>query len=192
MLFFQNFDKSFRKLILSDVDWVQTCIKQDGTSACQYSFAIMFLWQDIYETYYMNFKQCLLRKSSEDEALISYHYPIGNKKQRKSAAEFLIKDAFKKGKKIHFYGMCDETLAELHDINPNLSIEASLVRDNQNYILSSEIISNLETSNYTKHKKYLSRFLENSDWNYEIINNENLCECIDFNKKWYQCKVSYF
>jgi hypothetical protein len=134
---------------------------------------------------YGEYNHCLIRKSDETNELITYHYPIGPGKFRKEAARFLIKAAAKKHKSVHFYGLSDETLLELKQIQDEKNIHYELIRDNQNYILLSEKIINIENSNYTKHKRYLERFKENTNWSWELINSDNISECIKFNQDWY-------
>lgn len=180
-----TFNKRFRKLTFSDIEWIQDLIKADGNTGCQYSFACMYLWQDIFETVYCQHKNCLIRKSEESKTHITYHYPIGDKKDRKEAARSLIKKAFLAHKTIHFYGLSDETLAELKEISQEGNMNYELVRDNQNYILLSDNIINLEGSKYSKHKRYLARFKENTNWSWESITQDNVADCIKFNENWY-------
>lgn len=175
----------FRKLKLTDINWVQALIRADGGMGCQYSFASMFLWQDIYKTAYCEYKNSLIRKSDETDSYISYHYPIGEKNDRIAAAAFIIKNAFRARKSVHFYGLYDETLKELQELYNGSTVSFELVRDNQNYIILSENIIKLEGSKYSKHRRYLARFEEYTNWNWEIITRNNAASCISFNRQWY-------
>lgn len=186
MFFINKFNSAYKykKLDISDREWVQQLIKEDRGYGCEYTFASMFLWQDVYLTTYSELNNCLIRKSEESKERISYHYPIGTSENRIRALEFLYKIAKKRHQELFLYGVLDETLEELKDIFGN-KLTYELVRDNQNYIYRTEDIASLAGKKYYSHRKNIKKFKENKAWFYEPITKENAPLCNNLCDLWY-------
>lgn len=176
----------YRKLELSDREWVQQLIREDKNIGCEYSFASMYLWQDIYETTYARLHNCLIRKSEEDYTHVTYHYPIGLAANRVKALKYLVKEADRKHKKLLLYGLSDDTMAEMRSLYGEKDFQYEMVRDNQNYILSTDKIANLKETIYRDKRRFTNRFKENNNWSYEELTKDKAILCERMSDEWYR------
>jgi len=173
----------FRKLELSDRNWILEKFKESNFQGCEYSFGNNFIWRNSYNLEVLDYKgYCFL--VSTFEGVTAYSYPVGNGDiDIKEAVEALIADSKCRNIPFVLRGVTQENLDKLLLIFPEL-FDYEIDRGESDYIYLTERLTTLSGKKLQAKRNHIARFKDNPNWVYEPITRENIDECIEFNHKW--------
>ena len=149
---------------------------------CDFTFGNLFFWSVVENTNIAFLNDFLFIRFSDCENFY-YTFPLGNG-EIKNAINLILEDAKSNGKKIKFVCLnknqakiLKEILGEKIKINEN--------RDSFDYVYSLEKLSALSGRKYHSKKNHFNSFKNKYDFKFELINEENISQCISFAREWY-------
>ena len=179
-------ERPFRKLTMSDREWVDALCKADGGEGTHVHFLTMLLYQEMYPyDQFRTLSGSLIKRGWMEDGKFFCQYPIGKSADRIKAVQKIIKLYSHQVKKFVFFGLSEETLAELQSIYGQNITEAVNDRDSQEYLLDTQEFLALEGPGYSNLRTKMRRFNRNIPWTYEEINRDNIQECIALCDSWY-------
>lgn len=177
----------FRRIQLSDRDWIETILKKADLKGCEYTFVNNFIWEEQYHLEIAKVEGFYCSRSGLNENL-EYTFPIGDG-NLKLVIEKLMEDAKERNCPFVLRAMLKEHVEQLQAHYPD-QFEYSTSRDDSDYIYTVEKLSALSGKRLHGKRNHIARFKDNENWNYEPIDESNIQECIDMNRKWcekYSC-----
>lgn len=178
----------FESAQVSDRQWVS----EKAVKACymnmEYSFGILYLWKDTYNTKIANADGFLTARSLYSEGgkeKYIYLFPVGGDGDVKTVIEKLREQSHAEGEKLTFYGITDCNKAILESLYPG-EFNFKVNRTTFEYIYNVEDLAYLSGKKYHSKRNHITRFeREYYNWDYEEITSENLIECMQMCDKWY-------
>ncbi|MEI6578199.1 MAG: phosphatidylglycerol lysyltransferase domain-containing protein [Eubacteriales bacterium] len=165
---------------LNDKLWVKELLSNSQYMGCEYSFGNMFIWSPIYNTKITRYKDFLITKSEGKTP--SYCCPAG-KGDVKSTFLELFKDAERCGHPFRMFGLSKECVVTLDEMFPNKFVFEPY-RDGFDYIYLTEDLINLAGQKYHGKRNHIAAFKKSNSWSFEMINDQNIKECIKMNSEW--------
>lgn len=173
---------SFKKPTIEDKQWVDECLKYVNSFNCEYTFGNLLVWSTSYLTTICKYKDFLLCRWGRNNNYM-YSVPIG-KGDFKDAVEQIINDA----KSFHItpviYGVTENYKKLIDKYFPNrFSYEYD--EGYNDYIYSVEKMAELRGKKYHGKRNHITNFKKNNpDWSFEILNQDNINECIALHSQW--------
>lgn len=173
---------SFKKPTIEDKQWVDECLKYVNSFNCEYTFGNLLVWSTSYLTTICKYKDFLLCRWGRNNDYM-YSVPIG-KGDFKDAVEQIINDA----KSFHItpviYGVTENYKKLIDKYFPNrFSYEYD--EGYNDYIYSVEKMAELRGKKYHGKRNHITNFKKNNpDWSFEILNQDNINECIALHSQW--------
>lgn len=173
---------SFKKPTIEDKQWVDECLKYVNSFNCEYTFGNLLVWSTSYLTTICKYKDFLLCRWGRNNDYM-YSVPIG-KGDFKDAVEQIISDA----KSFHItpviYGVTENYKKLIDKYFPNrFSYEYD--EGYNDYIYSVEKMAELRGKKYHGKRNHITNFKKNNpDWSFEILNQDNINECIALHSDW--------
>ncbi len=173
---------SFKKPTIEDKQWVDECLKYVNSFNCEYTFGNLLVWSTSYLTTICRYKDFLLCRWGRNNDYM-YSVPIG-KGDFKDAVEQIINDA----KSFHItpviYGVTENYKKMIDKYFPNrFSYEYD--EGYNDYIYSVEKMAELKGKKYHGKRNHITNFKKNNpDWSFEILNQDNINECIALHSQW--------
>lgn len=173
---------SFKKPVIEDKEWVDECLKYVNSFNCEYTFGNLLVWSTAYSTgicRYKDFLMCRWGKSND----YMYSVPIGTG-DFKDAVEQIIHDAKSFGLTPTIYGVTENYKKLIDKYFPDqFTYEGD---DGYNdYIYSVEKMAELRGKKYHGKRNHITNFKKNNpDWSFEILNKDNINECITLHTEW--------
>lgn len=173
---------SFKKPTIEDKQWVDECLKYVNSFNCEYTFGNLLVWSTSYLTTICRYKDFLLCRWGRNNDYM-YSVPIG-KGDFKEAVEQIINDA----KSFHItpviYGVTENYKKMIDKYFPNrFSYEYD--EGYNDYIYSVEKMAELKGKKYHGKRNHITNFKKNNpDWSFEILNQDNINECIALHSQW--------
>lgn len=172
----------FRKPVIDDKKWVDERLKYAASFNCEYTFGNLFIWRDSYRTTICDNDEFLLCRWGK-EGEYRYSVPIGSG-DFKSAVNVLISDAKANGVKPVFYGVTQHYKELLDKLFPN-GFTYEYDEGYNDYIYSVSKMAELKGKKYHAKRNHINNFKKNNpDWQFEVITNDNIGECIDLHAQW--------
>jgi hypothetical protein len=173
----------FRRITIEDRDWIRSCVAETDYRGSNYSFAVMLMWQDAYETQVAQFKDFAVFRSRMDDGSLGYAMPVGRGDLREVIEE-LRKDAKRHGQLLSLYGVEDSAKFWL---KTNMAGEFNYEpdRDFWDYVYDREALATLKGKKYAGKRNHINRFTEDGEWHYEKLDDSNVEACIEMAKYWY-------
>lgn len=176
----------FHKATLSDKDWVNKCLTHAGSYNCEYTFGNLFVWSTAYCTEICHYNDFLICRWGRGDD-ISYSLPIGEG-DFSDAVIAIVENAKELGVTPKIYGITDGYLAMLQEaFTGKFSYEFD---DGYNdYIYSVQKMTTLAGKKYHGKRNHINNFNKNNpDWIFELIDSNNIDDCIAFHKKWIESR----
>lgn len=173
---------SFKKPTIEDKQWVDECLKYVNSFNCEYTFGNLLVWSTSYLTTICKYKDFLLCRWGRNNNYM-YSVPIG-KGDFKDAVEQIISDA----KSFHItpviYGVTENYKKLIDKYFPDcFSYEYD--EGYNDYIYSVEKMAELKGKKYHGKRNHITNFKKNNpDWTFEILNQDNINECIALHSEW--------
>ncbi len=176
----------FYKPELSDKKWVDSCLKHAASVSCEYTFGNTYIWSDVYNSRICRYKDFFICRWGSGNG-ISYSLPLGEG-DFTDAINRIIEDAISLGVKPRIYGVTSGYLAMLQEAFTG-KFTYSFDSGFNDYVYKSENLAYLSGKKYHSKRNHISNFKKNnSDWAFEIINSDNISDCLALHKKWIENK----
>lgn len=173
---------NFKKPEITDKKWVDECLKHANSMNCEYTFGNTYVWAESYNTEICKFKDFFICRWGEGKNL-SYSLPLGEG-DFTEAVNMIIADAEANGVKPCIYGI---TQGYLHMLQEAFFGKFTYKFDDSfsDYIYLTEKMANLSGKKYHGKRNHITNFKKNyPDWSFEILNSENIPECIGLHMRW--------
>jgi len=170
---------NFKKPTLEDVEIIKKYLNTVMFYGCEFSVANVILWADYYRLEFCEIKDMMVCRTNGD--VISYVYPIG-KGDIKETVDILIDDCKKSGIPFTLHGITEEmaeNLNRLYDGKFTFKFDDA----SSDYIYNSKDLITLVGKKFSSKRNHINK-IENSNWQYEVINDDNKNDCIEMSKKW--------
>lgn len=171
----------FKKISLTDKSWVDELLKFSDFRGAEYNFTNLFIWEPVFESKICRFKDFLLLTSGAGENT-RYLFPAGKGDYKEVLSE-LAEDAKVKNAPFILIGIPPEMVETVKSIFPE-NIGVDPVRDSFDYVYESEKLITLSGKKLQPKRNHLARFTELPNWSYEVIDEKNLEECVQFTEGW--------
>ncbi len=172
----------FKKPVVDDKQWADECLKYANSFNCEYTFGNIFVWSTAYRTKICKYKDFLMCRWGKAEQLI-YSIPIG-KGNFKDAVNQIILDAQTNEVKPVIYGVTGNYKKLLEENFPD-KFSYKFNEGYNDYIYSVEKMANLSGRKYHSKRNHITNFKKyNPNWSFEILNKDNLNECIELHSEW--------
>lgn len=170
----------FQEIKIEDRDWAKRLLEKSDFRCCEYSFGNNYVWQHIYNITICHYKDFYLVKSGIGKKT-RFFFPSGEG-DIKDAISHLKEYADSLGIKLKLIVVPQKSLEMLKEFYGD-EIEISSNRDDFDYVYNYSDLSELKGKKYHGKRNHINRFLEN-DWSFEPLNQENIPDCLEMNKKW--------
>jgi hypothetical protein len=171
-------EPSFRPLLKEHKSLFDAVFKECPPQISEFTFTNLFAWRNIYR---LSFGQLdgfyIIRSDASSGA--RFFPPLGRGDEKK-AVETLIFD---------FQGTCirvPEALAKACAANEGLV--CSFDPDNSDYLYSCQDLINLKGRKYDGKRNLIKRFKSAFRYEYEVLNQEAVQECLAFQEQWCEIK----
>ena len=171
----------FQPLDVSDSQFINSILKNNNTSNCEYCFGNIYPYLAVMDIEYAYVSSCLIIKCIVSDGLY-YMFPAG-KGNVKSALDFLVEDAEKSGLPSRIYAVSREN-AELFRSIYGEKFKINENRDSFDYIYNSSDLINLSGKKYQPKRNHISYFKRNFNWKYEKLSADNIPQCLEMSNKW--------
>ena len=177
---------NFKVPELSDKQWADKCLKHAASMNCDYTFGNCYLWRLAYNTEickYKNFFIC--RWGNGDD--ITYSLPLGEG-DFTDAICAMVENAKDCGHKLKIYGVTEGYWGMLQEAFTG-KFDYTYDPGNFDYIYSVQKMASLSGKKYHSKRNHITNFKKNHpDWSFEIINKDNISQCLEAHAKWIASK----
>jgi len=172
----------FRKPVVGDRLWVEKIFRGSGSRGCEYSFATLYLWSDIYRQQVAEFEGDVLERLSGARGP-AYLFPAGRAPLRRTL-EALAQDAAQRGQSCRLACVTPEQKEQVEAAWPE-RFQWELDRDGFDYVYEIGRLAELPGKKLQGKRNHINRFLENCpDWTTEEITEKTLPECAEMDREW--------
>lgn len=203
---------NFKKIELSDKQWVDSLLKLSDYRATEFCFTSMFIWADIFKSEIARYGDFVLLRSLVDDT-IEYieknELPKGNPAldsgKRKAyyvlpsgrgnlldVLPLLVEDAKSLDREFRLTAIPPALIPEMETAFPEM-FEFHQARDTFDYIYDTERFTNLPGTKLQARRNQISVFKRSNNWTYEsICSKDEKCqkqiqECMEMTKEW--CRI---
>ncbi len=174
----------FKKIELSDKNWITDCINISQYKNCEFSFANNFIWRETSNLMVANIEGFYVMRGKMENGYF-YSFPVGCGDIKK-AMDILKADAFSLNSKLTFKFIPQDALPILLENFPD-EFEVEEDRDKFDYIYLSDKMITLSGKKLHAKRNHINAFTRDNSWSYEPISADNLAECEAMSEKW--CKL---
>lgn len=171
----------FRKIELTDKEWIDTLLGYSDYRGAEYCFTNLFIWDGVYNSRIARHKDFLLFISGEGENA-RYLYPAG-RGDKKEAIELLKKDALERGVKMILIGLSQEAAGELESLYPG-EFSIRPYRNSFDYIYEKERLISLSGKKLQSKRNHINFFKNSYNWNFQEFSPDKAEEVKAFNLEW--------
>ena len=169
----------FKKIELTDAEVYKSFIDVSNELSCEYAFANLLMWKELYNNMIAVCDGQLIIKS-EDDGVETFYLPLGDDFQK---GINLIKE-YKNGEKIDFWAQDGPRFEKFKEHYKNEFI-FNEVRDAFDYVYLTTDLAELKGKKYHSKRNHISAFSKMYDWNYEKISADNISAVKLCAQEWY-------
>ncbi len=174
---------SFKKVEVADGARVKPCLAAAQKMSCDYNFANLYSWGDIYDLRWAIHRERLLVYSGKDDFMFM---PVGAPCSVEEMVEMSDR-LVRQGASGNYVLMDAEYVERNNAINEYFTAEAD--RDNADYVYSARALVELKGRKMHKKKNLLSQFLRNNPgYASEKMSVRQAGECFMLAEKWCEVK----
>ncbi len=170
----------FKQIKITDKEIIDLYFNKVKSTACDYCFTNLFIWQYHYDHQYAIVEDFLVVKTFENDKT-AFWFPVGDGDLLCCIGR-LIEYTKQANIPLEFTRVTEEQSKQLialyHD-----QIVITEDRDSFDYLYRSEDLISLKGKKYHQKRNHINRFIENN-WTFEPITPDNADECISFNNRW--------
>ncbi|MDE7322458.1 MAG: GNAT family N-acetyltransferase [Lachnospiraceae bacterium] len=171
----------FHPITMDDRDWINEKLKEDNLGACEYTFANNFIWAGVYGVQVGKIHDCGVIRYRE-QMNYKYSFPFGNG-DKKSVIELLKGICGAHGHRLGIYPVDENDRLKLIEWFPG-EFEITPDRDRFDYVYSVEKLSSLRGKKLHGKRNHIARFMDDGDWSYEKMSEDNITECRKMAQEW--------
>ncbi|MBR5856336.1 MAG: DUF2156 domain-containing protein [Bacteroidales bacterium] len=179
----------FKKIELSDKEWVDQLLQYSDYGATEFNFTVLFIWKEVFCTRIARYKDFLIVRfcpqGSSDTGKARYFFPAG-RGNHKEVLEEMMQDARCLNAQFTLLSILEEQKAILEELFPDKFLFTPN-RNSFDYIYLAENLITLKGKKYQSKRNFVSRFKKNNNWSYEEITPATAGECLQMNNEW--CKL---
>lgn len=180
----------FKNVELGDAGWVKPLLQISDFRGSEYNFTNNFIWKDIYHIAIAPYKGFYAIKSGLDPKKMSFLYPAGDGNFQEFLQEAML-DLKQNGQAFSMHGIGKEGMARMEEAFPGRFVFQE-ERDLEDYIYNAEDLRNLAGKKFHAKRNHISKFLRQyPDYQFELINQNNIEECVKMNHKWCEINECY-
>ena len=172
---------TFRPVTLEERHIVEHYMHRYPRRGLNYSFEVLYLWQESCEFEIAEYEGFLLIKTFIN-CNHNFLFPLGEGNLRKAIEQMM---AYSKARKCSFniYQINTQEMAMLEDLFPNrFNFEEQ--RNEMEYIYLREKLSSLQGKKLQSKRNHINALTKEHKWSFEKITSENIQECIELNEYW--------
>ncbi|MGL4993283.1 MAG: DUF2156 domain-containing protein [Bacteroidales bacterium] len=172
---------TFRPVTLNDRDIVKGYMQRYPRRGLNYSFEVLYLWQESCEFEIAEYEGFLLIKTFIN-CNHNFLFPIGEGNLRKVIEQMV---AYSKARKCSFniYQIREDERIVIEELFPN-RFEFEQQRNEMEYIYLRDKLSTLQGKKLQSKRNHINALCKEHNWSFEHITQENLVECIELNERW--------
>lgn len=167
---------------ISDREWIEPIVRKSGNIGCDVPFGTTYIWRLKYNYKVCRYKDFLIKECTLDSGIPSYTYPMGLG-NIKEAVEEIINDAKSKSRCLVFNSLTEASKQQLEVLYPQ-RFTFEDVRDNADYVYSSEKLIALSGRAYHGKRNHISSFKNSYNWKYERITQDNISDALNVCRQW--------
>ena len=172
---------TFHPITIADRDWINEKLKEENIGACEYTFSNNFVWAKVYDVQVGMVYGCgVIRYRNQEN--FEYSFPFGNG-DKKAAIELLKGICAAHGHGLRLYPIVEKGRLDLIEWFPG-EFEIDCDRDDFDYVYTVEKLSTLRGKKLHGKRNHIARFMDDNDWRYEAMTNDNLDACREMAKEW--------
>ena len=176
----------FRKIQLTDRDWICKLLSKSDFRGCEYSFANNFAWHRLYETKICRYKDFYI--SCSEKYGLRFTFPAGSGDYKELFNE-LKKYSEENGAAFTVSSVLPENIPLFEELFPG-QYTVSSDPSGFDYVYLAQNLRDLKGKKYHAKRNHLNRFYENN-WSYSPLTEADFDECIEFAVKSYNDNQSY-
>ena len=165
-----------RELDLGDKKLFDGVFSETKPEICEYTFANLFAWRQMYNFSVSAFEEFILLKSGKGNAA-SFFEPVG-KGDKKGVITKIMRET---GMQFTFVS---EDTKKLFEEVPDISISSDPA--NSDYVYSSKDLIGLKGKKYDGKRNFIKRYRSANLYNYVVLNGDSARNCVAFAEEW--CK----
>lgn len=181
----------FKEPNIEDRPWVNELVEREGRDKTLLSYDVAFgtnfVWRGMYNIKICRYKDFVLKTFGKDGKKIRYAFPAGEGDIREALGA-LVEDARERGLKPCFGGMTREQMELLEQCFPG-TFSFREDRDYFEYIYLSEDLAELKGRKYHGKRNHISKFKNQYDYTFELIDNSNKKDALLVSKLWCEQNV---
>ena len=171
----------FKKVEISDKEWVDEILKKSDCPSLEYNFTTLFIWQKIYNIEIARKNDWLFVKSGKKKQ--SFLFPVGSGDAGEALNE-LEEYSRQNNMAMDFYSLSKKGCEFLENQYPG-RYTFTEKRDTFDYVYTSESLATLSGKKLSSKRNHINRFIENNpDWVYEEIDSSNIAEAATMHSLW--------
>jgi len=157
----------------------------------EFTFTNLYMWRNFYGFNFMEWKDHLLLFSrdifeakktpaSGNKKALYFFPPIGP-----NPAEIIV-SLFEDLKETEFHRVPERITEEIRNHNKFSSLNIDILedRDNWDYVYETESLRTLPGNRYRQNRRWLNKFLENYDFNFKILTEDEVERCKKLQLEW--------
>lgn len=176
----------FHEITLQDRAWMNARFEEDDRNACEYTFANNFVWRKAYHIEVAQRHGCAIIRFVE-ENLTMYSYPIGAG-DRKKVIDELIDICREEHRPLIMSPLSEEDREQMLEWYPGQFLIKG-DRNDYDYIYSREKLATLAGKKLHGKRNHIARFMDDSDWCYEALDDTNIDECRNMTYSWMKMRA---
>lgn len=172
---------SFHPISMDDRNWINERLKEEDLDACEYTFANNYMWAKGFNVQVGSAYGCgVIRYRAQEH--FQYSFPFGNGDKR-AMVEHIRKICAVHGCRLSIYPVTEEQRAQLIKWFPG-AFEICSNRDGFDYVYTVEKLASLKGKKLHGKRNHIARFMDDGDWHYEQMTEDNIAECRSLAKEW--------
>jgi len=186
---------SAKKIEITDKDLFDSYFQKYSPENSEFTFTNLFMWRNYYNFLYFEYKEHLLLFSydylktrrepiqSDSKDYLYFYPPIGPHPDQ------IILDLFQEIGNLEVHRVPESIYVNLIDNKRfgDLSLAYVEDRNNWDYVYDREEILNLAGNKYRQNRRWLQKFLENYDYDFQILTQDLIEKCKELQLEW--CEV---
>lgn len=171
----------FKKIELSDKEWVDRLLSLSDYRGAEYNFTNLFIWDVVYKSEIGRFRDFFLLRAGTPGDYY-YLYPAG-RGDRREVIEELMENASHEDCNLSIIGLSKEAKGELEKMFPG-KFRYTAIRDSFDYIYEAEKMMTLSGKKLQPKRNHLNYFVSNYNWTYEDLTPDKVEEVREFSHEW--------
>jgi len=182
VLFFAKEMIPFKRIELSDADTIKKYLRLTTVPICDFSFATIFCWREMYKTTFAEWKGFLLLRFFADNEW-QYLSPIGIVNLAEVLSD-LMNEAEQRGETFIIGAATPELFEPIEKALPDKFIFTE-ERNQFEYIYSREKLATLSGKKLQPKRNHINHFIgKYPSFSYELISSENIAQCTAVYDAW--------